>query len=131
MIAIKDISITPQVQNIVTPQQAWHYSIIPKKEENGALEFYVSDKAFDTAIIDELEILLGKSIQTEQVADDVIQKALAKYYRNSPNGKRASASNVTSDNIQANDFLPMLISEAKKLGSSHLLVRFFAQRIWQ
>ena len=121
------ISLTVDLQHAITPQQAWHYNIIPKSvDDKNKLLFFVSAEKHSNSLADELEMLFGKTILLEKVPDVIIQKALSKYYRNT--NLHASVKQVSAGNIKADDFLPMLISEAKALGSSDIHIEAYEEK---
>lgn len=96
------IELSAELLQLITPDQAWHYRIVPKSTENGALTFYSEEGNSST---DELELLFGKNIKL--VAKDalVIQKTLGKYYR-----KQDSKTGTFNYNQESNEFLKQLIS---------------------
>jgi general secretion pathway protein E/type IV pilus assembly protein PilB len=114
------------LQHCITPQQAWFYNIIPKSNESSVLSFYVSNEKFTEQLADELEMLLGKQIVLERTDDSIIQKTLGKYYRNT--NIHASVKQVSAGNIKTDDFLPMLIAEAKNLGSSDIHIEVYEEK---
>jgi type IV pilus assembly protein PilB len=121
------INLTVDLQHSITSQQAWFYNIIPKNFEKGnKLELYISEDKYTSQLVDELEILFGTSVLLEKVASPLIQKALGKYYRNT--NSHASIKQVNSGNVKADDFLPMLISEAKHLGSSDIHIEVYEEK---
>lgn len=121
------ITLSTDLQHAITPQQAWHYHIVPK-QINGttSLTLFVSEDKFHDHLSDELEMLFGKTIVLEKIANAVIQKTLGKYYRNT--NAHASVKQVSSGNVKADDFLPMLIAEAKSLGSSDIHIEVYEEK---
>lgn len=121
------ISLSIDLQHAVTHQQAWHYNIIPKTVEGAnQMELYVSEEAYHNQLIDELEMLFGKTIVLEKTPSSIIQKTLGKYYRNT--NTHAAIKQVSAGNVKADDFLPMLISEAKNLGSSDIHIEVYEEK---
>lgn len=121
------ISLSIDLQHAITPQQAWHYHIIPKQAEGDKkLTLFIAEDKFHPNLSDELEMLFGKSIILEKAANHVIQKTLGKYYRNT--NAHATIKQVSSGNVKADDFLPMLISEAKSLGSSDIHIEVYEEK---
>ncbi len=121
------ISLSIDLQHAITPQQAWHYHIIPKLvESNGRLTLFVDEHKFHHQLTDELEMLFGKTILLEKTTSAVIQKTLGKYYRTS--NAHAAVKQVSSGNVKADDFLPMLIAEAKNLGSSDIHIEVYEEK---
>jgi len=68
---------------------------------------YVDEDKFHNQLADELEMLFGKTVTLEKTSATVIQKTLGKYYRNT--NTHAAVKQVSSGNVKADDFLPMLI----------------------
>ncbi|MGZ4079712.1 MAG: GspE/PulE family protein, partial [Bacteroidia bacterium] len=120
------ISLAIDLQHAITTQQAWHYSIIPKQSQSDKLEFYISEDKFHDQLMDELELLYGKTIVLEKTSGSVIQKTLGKYYRNT--NAHASIKEISAGNVKSDDFLPMLISEAKNLGSSDIHIEAYEEK---
>ncbi len=120
------ISLTVDQQHTITPQQAWFYQIVPKSNADNKLILYVSDEKYHDQLADELEMLLGKKIALEKIEATIVQKTLGKYYRNT--NVHASIKQVSAGNIKADDFLPMLISEAKSLGSSDIHIEIYEEK---
>jgi type IV pilus assembly protein PilB len=124
MSEIDYIPLTSELQQVITTEQAWHYTIVPKTAVNGSLEFYIDEQQFHRNLGDELEILFGKEITLDQQPGAIIQKTLSKYYRkNKGHGK---AVNVSSG--KANDFVGNLIAEAKQLGSSDIHIEIYDEK---
>lgn len=127
MIETDYISLTVDLQHAITPQQAWHYSIVPKQVEgNKQLVLYVSEDKYHHQLADELEMLFGKTVVLEKAATGVIQKTLGKYYRNT--NTHATIKQVSAGNVKADDFLPMLIAEAKHLGGSDIHIEAYEEK---
>ncbi len=121
------ISLSLDLQHTITPQQAWHYSIIPKHAEgNSSLTLFVAEDKYHHHLTDELEMLFGRSIVLEKTSSSVIQKTLGKYYRNTHT--HATVKQVSAGNVKADDFLPMLIAEAKNLGSSDIHIEVYEEK---
>lgn len=121
------IHLSLDLQHAITPQQAWHYQIIPKQaDDNGSLALFVSEDKYHAHLADELELLFGKNILLEKKSVSVIQRTLGKYYRN--NHAHAAVKQVSAGNVKADDFLPMLIAEAKSLGSSDIHIETYEEK---
>lgn len=110
---------------VLTPEQAWHYKIIPKSFSKQQLAFFVAEENADDMIHQELEMLFGKDVTLEKVPTTKIQKTLGKYYRR----EQSKAVQVDSKlAAQPEDFLIKLIDEAKKLGSSDIHIETYEDR---
>lgn len=118
-----EIKLTNEVQQLITPEQAWHYHIVPKERYNGTLVLY-ADERFDTGRKDELEILLNLDIKTESITADLLNKTIGKYYRkNNSVAKKAEITQASSD-----DFVTKLIHEARELGSSDIHIEIYDEK---
>ncbi|MCB2196740.1 MAG: GspE/PulE family protein [Bacteroidetes bacterium] len=124
---IKDgfIEISTELQQTITAEQAWHYSIIPKDVKGNELEFYIDEEKYSNAVIDELELLFGKNILLEKVQSDILQKSLGKYYRKKKSGEHSAADVFIP---KSDDFLINLISEADDIGSSDIHIETYEDR---
>lgn len=114
------IELSAELLQLITPDQAWHYRIVPKSTENGTLTFY-SEEGNSSA--DELELLFGKNIELITTETLIIQKTLGKYYR-----KQNSKTGTFNYNQESNEFLKQLISEAKDTGSSDIHIEVYESR---
>src|SRR5579872_4441307 len=100
------IELTNELQQIITAEQAWHFSIVPKSNNEKQWEFYADEEKISAALQNELETLLGKNIVLEKTPYPVIFRTLGKYYRKkSGEIKKQSQLNVK----KTDDFLPALI----------------------
>jgi general secretion pathway protein E/type IV pilus assembly protein PilB len=120
------ISLSADLQHLVTNQQAWHYHIVPKSKQDSLLEFYISDEKFSEDLPDELEMLYGKAVQLERKSSDIIRATLGKYYRSSNPGSQVRQ--ISAGSVKTDDFLPMLIAEAKNLGSSDIHIEAYEEK---
>ena len=112
------LHINLDILNILNPEQAWAYHIVPKSEENGCIELYIDENKLYEGADAELEILLGKKIQTIPTQADVIQKALNQYYRKKQRQNNIRTSEPTINSPES--FLNSIICEARELGSSDI-----------
>jgi len=124
MISNNSIDIPTELQQVITSEQAWHYQIIPKKSETNKLYLYISVSVMNTNVKDELEVLFGKSIELEEVEDDIILKSLGKYYRR----KKDTRASATVFIPKSDDFLINLITEANEIGSSDIHIETYEER---
>lgn len=115
------ITISTELQRVITTDQAWYYRIVPKKEEAGKLELYIDSLNYKEDLKEELEILFGKEIFLQQISSEVIHKTLSFFYRKGKNystGKKGV-------NFHSDDFLLLLIDEANSLGSSDIHIETY------
>ncbi len=111
---IKDIKISVELQQIVNTDIAQHYGVIPYGLDLGVVSLYTKQN-FSQNSIEELEMLLGKSVLCKAISDEILDKALAVYYRKNEYQKEEESVNLNNDN-----FLEKLIFEAKSISSSDI-----------
>jgi len=105
----------------LSPEQAWHYQIIPFEADLEKLEFFTITG--NHSILDELEMIFNKQVILKEVDFETLNDALNKYY------KRVRTNRVSKefDASQSEDFLDELISEAKRLGSSDIHIEIYEE----
>jgi type IV pilus assembly protein PilB len=120
-----EIILTTDLLQVLTPDQAWHYTIIPKKVTALFLEFYCV-KENNNEVKEELEVLFGKDIRLSEISQDIIFKTLGKYYR------KKDVQQNTGKNIKAlhksDDFLLNLIASAHEIGSSDIHIETYEEK---
>lgn len=120
-----DISIAPQLVQLLSREQAWHYHIVPKAESEKNLAFYCSVEAVSDDLAAELEIIMGKTVELECISDTEINRLLSTYYFKEQ-GKRELA--PSSYSVSDTNFLDSLISEAKGLKSSDIHIETYEKK---
>jgi type IV pilus assembly protein PilB len=110
---------------VLTPEQAWHYRIIPKAQGLKVLSFFIDEKSPLTDATEQLEMIFGKQVILEPSPSAVIQKSLSKYYRQEQQDSRIKSLSFTGN---SEDFLSSLITEAKSLGSSDIHIEVYEER---
>ena len=107
------------IENIIigllTPEQAWHFRVVPFEFQGDILKLYYSDIKFSSQ--DEIEILLNKSVLFEKIEENLLIEFLNKYYRKNSKNLRVTPVEINSNNT---DFIEQLIQEALSLGSSDI-----------
>ena len=106
----------------LSPEQAWHYQLIPYRMESGKLFAALSDQKQDIAgIAMELQVMLGYEIELSHFDKDIILRYLGQYYR------RHEQRNVGS--LSSNkDSLTDLILEAQQLNCSDIHIEVYEER---
>lgn len=117
------IVLSPDLQQVISTSQAWHYGIVPHFKSDDSIELYVDDSKNILDLQDELEVLLGKKIKLESKPSDIVQKTLGIYYRKSKTNGNGNGKSLT--NYKSDDFLYNLISEANSLGSSDIHIETY------
>lgn len=115
-----------EIQQLLTTEQAWHYHVVPGSEANGVVELYADEEKFLPSMKDELEMLLGKDVLVKKLSPGIVTRTLNKYYRK--NNGYAPAKKQSPGSIKGDDFLPVLISEAKNLGSSDIHIEAYEEK---
>lgn len=91
----------------LTSFQAWEYRLVPYGEHAGKLLCYGSEGVGKTEAVAELEVLAGKQIEVEEIAENDLVRLLQNYYRQA--GKETKISPASASD---NRFLMQLIEEA-------------------
>ncbi len=118
------IEIDPNIQHIITDQQAWHYRIIPKEVNGQNWSFYIDKDSYTPSAIEELEMTYNKTISVEPKDAETIKRTLGKYYRQAEaTGRQQTQKTLT--NIKSDDFLSTLIREAKDMHSSDIHLEIY------
>lgn len=115
------------LMQLITADQAWYYSIIPKKAVNGQIEFYIDQAKPVVEIREELEILFGKEIILEKAEPDFIYQTLGKHYRKG-NGQKKSQSQNFGFTPNSDDFLINLIATANSINSSDIHIEIYQEK---
>jgi general secretion pathway protein E/type IV pilus assembly protein PilB len=111
---IKQVHINSDFLHVVSNDMANHYRILPKGEENDILCFYIDEQQNLKLVKEELELLLGKTVELELISSVEVDKYLSINYR-----KERGSQNATL-NLNQYDFLENLLVEAKTLKSSDI-----------
>jgi type IV pilus assembly protein PilB len=122
-----NIEIKAEDLQALSPDQAWHYRVFPKKVTSSQLTLYIDQETDLSAAEQEIEMILGKQIVLEPVTQEEMQGLLARYYRREQKDDRSKNTNYTSSG-DGDDFLVNLISEAKKLKSSDIHIEAYEER---
>jgi len=109
--------------NRITPDQAWHYKIVPYSESEGITHFYSSAETI--SLKSEIELLLGFDLSLREIAPDELTKLLEQHYRKTqvPVHRDQSAETTNSK-----DFLSRLIREAKSFSSSDIHLEVYEKK---
>ncbi|NOZ46548.1 MAG: type II/IV secretion system protein [Chlorobi bacterium] len=123
---IESINIPTEVQQQVTPEQAWHYHIIPKLRSTKIFEFYIDESKNLLQTTEELEMLFDENIKLIIAPTNLILKSLSKYYRKSEASKKRK--NTIKADINRDDFLLFLINEANSIDSSDIHIEIYEKK---
>ena len=119
---VQDLTNIPtEVLQLISADQAYHYRVIPYKQEGGKIYFKTDDYA-PNDLLSELQIILGSQVVVEHENKEEIEISLQKNYR-----KRSRSVESTSLSY-SEDFLLNIIYEAKEIGSSDLHFEAFEKQ---
>ena len=118
------IDLTAELTQLITPEQAWRYGIVPMEATDKSISFYIDDSATDMHLQDELELLFGRDIELHPTGRDRIQETLTKFYRKTV----STGKEVNISSHQAEDFLGDLIAEARDFGSSDIHIEAYEDK---
>ena len=110
-------NIPTELQQLINAEQAYHYHIVPVKQQNGSVTFK-TDQENRTTLQKELNIILGKDVVLIKESSENIQKYLSLNYRKNQH-QPSNQLNYTED------FLLNIIHEAKAIGSSDIHFEVF------
>jgi len=127
MSELLNIDIKAEDLQLLSPEQAWHYRVFPKKNTGNQLTLYIDEEMNISSTEMELEMILGKQIVLEQISREELQQLLARHYRREQKDDRSKSSNYASSG-EGEDFLANLIAEAKKLKSSDIHIEAYEER---
>lgn len=102
------------LRNTVTPEQAWHYRVVPAANTGDGLVLH-SDRD-DPELQLELEVLLGRTVVVEPIATSDLERALGLHYRRTA----AAGRRMDLGARGAESVLQDLVHEARELGSSDI-----------
>src|SRR3546814_568662 len=108
---------------LVNAEQAWHYRIIPQRE-NGGVRCYTDRQKDLPQVKEELELLLGVAVELANLETTTLTRLLSKHFFQE-NDRVASAGQYTS---MATDFLTDMIREARRLKSSDIHLEVYEDR---
>ncbi|MFZ5551654.1 MAG: GspE/PulE family protein [Bacteroidota bacterium] len=118
------IELSTELQQIITPEQAWYYKIIPKEISGETIGLFADESSNEDLLKEELELVFGKKIILEKLPPEIIQRTLNKYYRKASSHGKV----IQVQSNQADDFLSKIIIEARQLGSSDIHIEIFEEK---
>ena len=125
MVATNIGEIATELLQLLTTEQAWHYRVIPKEQRGKTLGMWIDETIEATSVQAELQMILNTSIHLSPIQSSAIQQALNTHYRKE---KVRVASQEISIDKEDEDFLAILINEARSYGSSDIHVEPYKDR---
>jgi len=116
------LNIAPELLQLVKSDLAWHYRVLPKERTDQYFSFYIDQEVKAEEVKEELEALLGETVQLEALSKNEMQRSLGKYYRKSNQEESKLKINAETD------FVDRIIQEANQLGSSDIHIEIFADK---
>lgn len=111
--------ISSTVLKAISKDSAWQYKVVPFQVSDTLIEVYASEIQNDFS--DEQELMTGQTVGFEIVSPQTIDQLLSKFY---PKNSDTRAE-VKIYNRKADDFLEVLIEEAKQLDSSDIHIEAY------
>ncbi|CAL2085587.1 GspE/PulE family protein [Tenacibaculum sp. 190524A05c] len=115
----KNFDISTDLVQLIPSQLAYQYRIIPVANENNIVSLLTDNEDTDE-LKNELEIVLGNSVELKNEKEEIINKFLLSNYR-----KRNKSTSTLS---YSDDFLLNIIHEAKEIGSSDIHFEAFEEQ---
>lgn len=115
----------PAFIHVISKEQAWHYRILPKVQDNSDLVLLCDQDADISQLADELEVVLGKNISLERQASATISMLLNKYYLKENGQHQFQRMSLA---IEGDGFLNDLIREARSLKSSDIHIEIYEEK---
>lgn len=112
------IHIDSKLKQAVSPRQAWHYHVLPKKFTGDILELYIDKSRNINGIKNELEVVIGRKVLMEPVDSSWIEESLFRHYPAS--NEQHAHSNIPKLITDKEKYILTLIEEALKLDSSDI-----------
>ena len=112
-----NFQIETSLQQLLSPQQAHTYQIIPIKQENNEITFKTANSN-NSNLQQELQIVLGKRVHLIKDTEENLQQYLTLNYRLNKSSESKSLN-------YSDDFLLKIILEAKNVGSSDIHFEIF------
>ena len=74
MSTLVQIEITPELQQEIRSDLAWHYRIIPKEVTESVTSFYIDEEQDQFLVQEELVALLGVTVELIPVSKDILRR---------------------------------------------------------
>ncbi len=121
---MEELTLGLDTQQLITAEQAWHYQLIPvESTADGGLIFFVSEDQDLSSFPDELELILGKSVQLKPISATRIKRYLNQFYRKN-NAVKSDSPGFSAGN---DNFLIKLLLEGKSLGASDIHIEIYQE----
>lgn len=118
------MKISTAVLQLISTDQAWHYRIVPKSDNENTIVFYIDQTQDLESIQAELEMIMGKEVQLEASETEWLHHILGRFYRKGNGKKKSKKAKI---NINSDNFLLSVIAEANEIGSSDIHIEAYEE----
>ncbi len=116
-----DLEVNKSAISLMSSNDAWYYRVVPYSLSNNKLTLFTDNISIP---IEEIELLYNFSIVIKLIDKSTLNLLLDKHYPNTKHDTRIKSLNYTGNSDQ---FLNILISEAKNLGSSDIHLEIYEE----
>lgn len=117
---IANVQIETHLKQLISAEQANYYKVIPVAILENTLQLATSSNAIPE-LQNELEVVLGRSVNFIQESEETISQYLTVNYRQTKSEKKSQLN-------YSDDFLLTIIHEAKEIGSSDIHFEIFEEK---
>jgi type IV pilus assembly protein PilB len=121
------MEIRPEILALISKETAMQYRVFPKESGvQGSLELYWDGNGDGASLSDELEVVLGCAVSLSALENAELSRLLSKHYLGdvSAGSEKKEVSVISA----SDDFLGVLIEEARRLKSSDIHIETFEKR---
>ncbi len=117
--------LSAEILQLITPDQAWNFNIVPVFSNEKIIRFSVSDQENIGELIQILEMLFQKEVQLEPIPENELKAMLSRFYRiNESSDKKIKVHSLSNQD----DFLFNVVNQAHKTGSSDIHLEIFESK---
>lgn len=116
-------NVNVNILDTLSAEQAWHYKIFPKEAESNELVLYTDQLGDQNYLIDELELVTGKSITLQSIDEKTLNNLLTEYYK-----RKIELKEIERRDIENGQFLSQLIHQAQEYNSSDIHLEAFEEQ---
>ena len=106
-----DLEIPIALKQRISSNEAFHYRIVPTKEDQGVVELHTDSDAINS-LHQELKIVLSFDFKLLEIDSELLNSYLSKNYR--------QTTSVSTSALNQTEFLTTLLNTAKEFGSSDI-----------
>jgi general secretion pathway protein E/type IV pilus assembly protein PilB len=127
---MNELTMSADLKNQITIDQAWYYKIVPANIENGIVFFWCDADRISDEFKSELEIMLGKSVDLLSEKAERVEQLLLSFYPRANNGFNLDSASSETYRLNVNDysFIETLVKEAKSLNSSDIHIETYGEK---